>query len=61
MKKKTRSTLIIAISVIAVIALAIVDITSNGKLTTGFLGMIVLLLGSLIIPTIVELVSTNKK
>lgn len=61
MRKKTRSILIIIISAITIAALTIIDITSNGKLTTGFLGMLILLLGSLIIPTIIELVKENKK
>ena len=61
MKKKTRSILIIIISVITIVALTIIDITSNGKLTTGFLGMLILLLGSLIIPAIIDLTKENKK
>ncbi len=55
MKKRTRNILLIAIGIIAVTALALADIISRGKLTSGFLGMLVLILGALIIPAAIEL------
>ena len=61
MKKSTRHILIILLSIIAIIVLALEDITSYGKLTTGFLGMTVMLLGSILIPTIVDIHKEKKK
>ena len=61
MKKRTRDLLIITISIVAIIALALADITSYGRITTGFLGMALLLLGSSVIPTILEIRKENKK
>jgi len=60
-KNRNRNILLIIICVIATIFLAIADISSYGKITNGFLGMTVMLLGSIIIPSIVELVKQNKK
>ncbi|MFZ5986522.1 MAG: hypothetical protein ACOYWZ_05260 [Bacillota bacterium] len=56
MKRKTRNLLIIIVTIIVMAALAIADISNNGALTTGFLGMVVLLLGTVIIPTSIELI-----
>ena len=61
MKKRTSDLLIITISIIAIIVLALYDITSYGRITTGFLGMALLLLGSSVIPTILEIRKENKK
>lgn len=43
-------------SVGVIILLAIVDILDNGMFTTGFIGMLVLILGALLIPTILKLI-----
>lgn len=61
MKRKTRNILVIILSIIAMLALAMVDLTSHGKLTTGFLGMAVLLLGATIYPSVYDLVRKKKK
>jgi hypothetical protein len=60
-KNKTRSWLIVIISITAIIALAFADISDKGMLTTGFLGMLVLILGTLIIPTILELIKEKNE
>ncbi len=61
MKMKTRNILIIVLSITGMFALALVDITSNGKLTTGFLGMALLLLGATIYPSALDLVKGRRK
>lgn len=61
MKRKTRNILVIILSIIAMLALAMVDLTSHGKLTAGFLGMAVLLLGATIYPSVYDLVRKKKK
>lgn len=60
MKKRIRNISILLLSIIATVALALVDITSKGTITTGFLGMAVLVLGSLIIPTAIGLIKENR-
>lgn len=60
MKNRTRNILMIIICVIAAICLAIVDISTYGVITKGFLGMTILLLGSIIIPSIMELIKERK-
>ncbi len=61
MKARTRNIWIIVLCLIAMVALGMYDITSYGRLTTGFLGMAVLLSGASIYPSIVELVKDRKK
>jgi uncharacterized protein YhfF len=58
---RTRNLLIVILSSVATILLALVDIIENGSLTTGFLGMFILIVTALIIPTIRELMKENKK
>ncbi|HOE08326.1 MAG TPA: hypothetical protein PLU33_11175 [Treponemataceae bacterium] len=48
--KNTKRLIIIALTVIAIIALGIIDLIDSGKLTTGFIGLCLLLCGSILIP-----------
>ncbi len=61
MKKRTRNILLIIIALIGISALAAADILSNSTLTTGFLGMVVLISGTLIIPTSIDLIKQKEK
>lgn len=56
MKSKKRNFFLILLCVIAIIALAGIGILEYGKLTTGFLGVVVLLSGFILIPAISELI-----
>jgi hypothetical protein len=49
MKIKKRP-LIIALTVTAIIALGVIDLVDSGRLTTGFIGLSLLLCGSILIP-----------
>lgn len=60
-KNRTRNILLIIICVIATVLFALADISSYGKITNGFLGMTVLLMGSIIIPSVVERIKQKKK
>lgn len=63
MSNRTRRILLIVVivlNVIALVALAIADITSKGTLTTGFLGMALLLLGAILIPSVMDLIKGRK-
>ena len=50
MKSRTRSIIILSLSIIALITLALMDLFESGKLTVRFLGMAVLIAGGLIYP-----------
>lgn len=50
MKSRKRSIIILSLSIIALIALALLDLFENGKLTVRFLGMAVLIAGGLFYP-----------
>jgi hypothetical protein len=60
-KNTARSWLIVIVSIVVIIGLAVADISDNGMLTTGVSGMLVLILGTLIIPTILELKKQKSK
>ncbi|OPX46325.1 hypothetical protein CLHUN_01410 [Ruminiclostridium hungatei] len=60
MKSKTRNLVMIGISTFAIVALAIVDISENGKLTTGFIGVVALVAGAIIIPAAFEVIKSKK-
>lgn len=48
------------ISTFAIVALAIVDISENGRLTTGFIGMAAIVAGAIIIPSAVEVIKSKR-
>lgn len=61
MNNRTKNLIIVIVSVIAIIALAMMDFIEHRMLTTGFLGMVVLISGSIIIPSVVEFIKNRKK
>ncbi len=60
MKSKTRNLIMLGISTFAILALAIVDISENGRLTTGFIGMAAIVAGAIIIPSAVEVIKSKR-
>ncbi len=58
---KKRNVLIILLCIFGIIALAGIDISEYGKLTTGFKGVVVLISGLTLIPAIVELIKEKRR
>lgn len=61
MKEKKRNILTIILGLLCIFTLAMVDITEYGTLTKGFAGMVLLLLGSVIYPSALELIKERRK